>query len=423
MLGIAVIIVHAADLHLDSPLRGLGSYQGAPIEAVRAATRKACVRLCDLCIEQRASLLLVAGDLYDGDWRDFSTGLFFASQMSRLREAGVRVVLLRGNHDAASQITRNLKLPQNVHELSWRRPETITFDDLGVAVHGRSFPERVVTEDLSKSYPRPVDGALNIGMLHTSVDGREGHESYAPCRLEALRDHGYDYWALGHVHKREVLSERPWVVFPGNLQGRHIRETGAKGATVIAAGGGRVESIEHVSLDVVRWAECHVDARGASSIDEVIDASRGAIAAELEDAEGRTLATRVFVRGPEGIIGRLSAARERVIAELQLVANDLGRVYFEKLVLSVRSEKQRHSPEEPWVAALSAMSSLSDEELAKLGEEALADLKQKLPHEVADGPDALALGDLPTLRRLLGEAQEGIVSRAELARSGEDGEA
>src|SRR5260370_18331121 len=115
--------------------------------------------------------------------------------MSRLREAGVRVVIVRGNHDAASQITRALRLPENVKELSSRKAETFVMGDIGVAVHGRSFPERAVTDDLSREYPRPVDGLLNIGLLHTCLDGRVGHEPYAPCKLEALRAHGYDYCA------------------------------------------------------------------------------------------------------------------------------------------------------------------------------------------------------------------------------------
>ena len=408
-----MILVHAADLHLDSPLRGLGGYPGAPVEAVRVATRQACEALRDLCVERGASVLLVAGDLYDGDWRDFSTGLFFRSQMSRLREAGVRVVIVRGNHDAASQITRNLTLPDNVRELSAHHAETVVFDDLGVAVHGRSFPQRAVTEDLSRGYPRPVAGALNIGLLHTSVDGREGHESYAPCKLEALREHGYDYWALGHVHAREVLSESPWVVFPGNLQGRHIRETGAKGATVITVEGGRIESVEHAPLDVVRWAESVVDASSATTLEDVIDQARDAIAAAAEAADGRTLATRVIVRGPERILGRVAAARDRAIAELQGVASDVGGVYFEKLSLSRVAERARPAAGEPWIAALANLSSLPDEELLALADEALGDLRQKLPHEITEGPDALALGDRATLRRLLEEAQEAIVARAE----------
>src|SRR5262245_22532176 len=202
--------VHAADLHLDSPLRGLVRYDGAPVERMRAATRHALVNLVDLCLAEDAAFLLLAGDLFDGDWRDYGTGLFFLSEMARLRPAGIHVYLVRGNHDAASHVTRYLKLPEHVHELSWRRPETLVLEDRGVAIHGQSFATRAVTEDLATHYPDAIRDLLNVGLLHTCADGREGHERYAPCSVETLRNKGYDYWALGHVHAREVLARDPW---------------------------------------------------------------------------------------------------------------------------------------------------------------------------------------------------------------------
>jgi exonuclease SbcD len=410
-------IVHAADLHLDSPLRGLPPYDGAPIAAVREATRRACEKLVAFCIESKASLLLVAGDLYDGDWRDFSTGLFFAKEMSRLREAGVRVVLVRGNHDAQSRITRALRLPDNVRELSSKKPETVVFEDLGVAVHGRSFPERAVTEDLSRAYPAPVPGMLNFGLLHTSADGRPGHEPYAPCTVASLAVRGYDYWALGHVHQREVLSREPWVVFPGNLQGRHVRETGPKGATVIEAQGGAIESVEHVALDVVRWAECAVDASG--DVGEVLDAARAALAAELERAEGRVLAARIVVRGAPSAVARVAAARERVTAELQAIANDLRDVYFEKLRIAPSAEAPARAGGE-WVDALATLADASDEEILAMADEALADLRAKLPAELTSGEGALRLDEPESLRALLREAQQAVLVEARDATAAEE---
>src|SRR4051812_29910913 len=110
--------VHAADLHLDSPLRGLDRYEGAPVEQLRGATRRALENLVALCLSEKADFLLLAGDLYDGGWKDYRTGLFFAAQMSRLRAADIPVFFVRGNHDAESNITRSLRLPENVRELS-----------------------------------------------------------------------------------------------------------------------------------------------------------------------------------------------------------------------------------------------------------------------------------------------------------------
>src|SRR3954468_20138263 len=126
--------VHAADLHLDSPLSGLSKYEGAPVEQIRGATRRALENLVKLCLHEQAQLLVIAGDLYDGDWRDYSTGLFFNRQMAALRAAGVRVVWIRGNHDAASKLTAHLNLPDNVRELSHKKPDSRIMEDLGLAI-------------------------------------------------------------------------------------------------------------------------------------------------------------------------------------------------------------------------------------------------------------------------------------------------
>ena len=135
--------IHAADLHLDSPLRGLERYEGAPVEQIRQATRRAVQNLVELTLAEKAAFLLISGDLYDGDWKDYSTGLFFCQQMARLREADVTVVWIRGNHDAASRLTQHLRPSDNVHELSHARPVTLELDLSGaqVAVHGQGFPK------------------------------------------------------------------------------------------------------------------------------------------------------------------------------------------------------------------------------------------------------------------------------------------
>ena len=326
-------IVHAADLHLDSPLTGLTEYEGAPIQEVRSATRRALAALVDLCCDEAAALLLVAGDLYDGDFRDYSTALCFAEQMARLREAGTQVAWLRGNHDAANRITKHLRTAEHVTELSSTLPDTVVFESLGVAVHGQGYPRREVTENLAQRYPPPRSDLLNVGLLHTALDGREGHASYAPCTLGDLLGRGYDYWALGHVHAREVLAEDPFVVFPGNLQGRHVRETGPKGATVVNTEAGRVVSVEPRVLDVVRWELATVDASACEHVLDVVDAAAARVDELVRGADGRVLAVRVMVVGRTGAHGALMARQHQLENELRAYAIERGDVYLEQVRL------------------------------------------------------------------------------------------
>lgn len=257
---------HTADIHLDSPLRGLAGQEGNAVARVRTATREALDMLVGLAIEEKVDFLIIAGDLYDGDWRDYKTGLFFATQMGRLNREGIPVYLLHGNHDAESQITRRLDLPGNVHVFGTRKPETFALDELKVALHGHSFRQRDITDNLVPNYPAPVSGTFNIGVLHTGLGGIGGHENYAPCAIEDLTNKGYDYWALGHVHQAGVLREKPHVVFPGNLQGRHARETGAKGASLVTVEDGDIVELTTVPCDVVRWAVLPVSLAEAPAI-------------------------------------------------------------------------------------------------------------------------------------------------------------
>jgi len=380
-------LVHAADLHLDSALAGLTRYESAPADEIRGATRRAFSNLVSLCLEERVSVLVISGDLFDGDWRDVSTGLFFAAQLSKLCEAGVQVAWIRGNHDAVSVIRRSVRLPESVLEFSAERAETRVFEQLGVAVHGRSFAKRDVTEDLSATYPERVAGALNVGLLHTALEGRAGHDRYAPCRVESLVNRGYEYWALGHVHQREVVHSQPYVVFPGNLQGRHAREVGEKGATLVTFDGDRISSVEHRALDVVRWAEVAVSAASAQTFDDVLGAAQLALASAAEAAQGRLLAFRVKVTGATSLDAQLRASRDKLTEELCSLSYGVGGAgaWLEKLVLSTERPAQGGT----------------------LGDDALAEIDRALGELLAAGaPESLAeyLGDLS--RKLPAEVLE-----------------
>ncbi|QSO50676.1 DNA repair exonuclease [Alicyclobacillus curvatus] len=324
--------VHCADLHLDSPLRGLTALSDAPAEEIRTATRKALGNLVDLCVAQRVAFVVIAGDVYDGDWEDYTTGLFFTRTMARLKEHGIKVFIIRGNHDAQSQISRRLTLPDNVREFRTDMPETVILDDLSVAIHGQGFASRAVTDNLAANYPAPEPWMFNIGVLHTAAEGQEGHEPYAPCRVEELVQKGYQYWALGHIHKRQVLHTDPYIIFPGNIQGRHIREEGEKGCTLVTVDGLAV-TVEHRNLDVLRWFTCSVDLTGADTVDDFSQRVQAAVAQIADEHPGYRLALRVICQGHTAIHGDILDDPERYVNEVQNAASVVGgdQIWIEKV--------------------------------------------------------------------------------------------
>lgn len=323
--------LHAADLHIDSPLRGLERHEDAPADLLRAATRRAMENLVVLAAEERVDAVLLAGDVYDGDWKDFETALFFRKQLERLHEAGIPVYLVSGNHDAASRISRTLSYPENVFVFGTHAPETAPPDfEAGFAVHGQGYARQDVKENLAVGYPAAVPGVLNIGLLHTALNGRDGHDPYAPCTESELAALGYDYWALGHIHQREIVSKEPYIVFPGNIQGRHVREAGPKGCTLVTVRPGHIEA-EHRDLDVVRWARVEVDASGAADLDEVCRLAQGAIESARSEAGGRPLAARVTIVGRSDAHAELWRERERLGAEVRAIGQACGDVWVEKV--------------------------------------------------------------------------------------------
>lgn len=406
--------VHAADIHLDSPLRGLERYEGAPAEEIRGATRRAFENLVDLCLGEGADLLVIAGDLYDGDWRDYNTGLFFIRQVTRLTRDGVKVVWVRGNHDAASQITKRLSLPGGAFELETRKAQTLLFEDLGIAIHGQSYGKRDVTIDLAAGYPDPRPGLFNIGILHTALDGREGHDAYAPCSVDRLVERGYDYWALGHVHKREIVCQDPWIVFPGNLQGRHARETGAKGATLVTVQDGSVASVEERELDVVRWSDCVVDVSEATSAHEVVDRTRAALEIEAGSVGDRLLAARVQLRGRSAADSELRSDLVRWRQEIRAAAMDTGAsIWVEKIVFETQPNidvDALMAGDDPIANLVRAVRGAADDDriLSEIME-SLESLTTKLPAEYRQLVGAVDLGSRAGVTELLQGVEKNLL--------------
>ena len=412
-----VKFIHAADIHLDSALRGLERYEGAPVDEIRNATRRAFDNLIELAINEAVDFVLLAGDLYDGDWKDYNTGLYFLERMGRLRQAGIRVYMVAGNHDAASQITKHLRLPDNVRLFATRSPERIVLDDLAVAIHGQGFANRAVTEDLSQAYAQGDPQLFNIGLLHTCLDGKPGHEPYAPCSVDGLRSKGYHYWALGHVHAREVVCRDPWIVFPGNIQGRHIRETGPKGATLVTVDAGNVAAVAHCDLDVLRWTRCEVDVTGSETADDVYECVRQSLQQALDMAEGRPVAARLLLHGTSGAHTKLHAGTEHWVQEYRALASGLSGagMWLEKISITTRpavSLDEILSRDDALGGLLRNIRDVAFDEaaLAELVKE-IVPLRQKLPAEMLIGEDRYDPADSEQIKSAMDEIKELLVNR------------
>ena len=416
-LGRMFKFLHAADIHLDSPLHKLEVYEGAPVEAVRQATRRALENLIELAVSEDVAFVLIAGDVYDGDWKDYNTGLYFVSQMKRLREADIHVYLISGNHDAASKITRNLRLPEGVAHFPTDQPTSMTVPGMDVVIHGQGFLTPAVRKDLSEGYPAPLPGCFNIGLLHTCATGREGHEAYAPCTLEGLKNKGYDYWALGHVHQREVLLEEdPLIVFPGNIQGRHIRETGPKGCVLVTVDEkGRPEA-DFKTLDVLRWARITVSAFELEDGYEIIDRVGERLEACLEENEGLPLAARIEINGMSEAHRDLGSDPERWSNEIRAAAIDVGsgQIWVEKIDLQTSPRArmgvgQTGGPLDELLRYLDELGA-DPKQLTGLTKD-LGDLMKKLPRELWEDGEIVPPADPGRMVRILTQVRPLLLHR------------
>jgi len=401
--------IHAADLHLGSPFQGL-ALKNAEIAALFVeASRKAFSALVTRAIEEKVDFFLIAGDVYDGDWKDNKIGLFFNREMARLERAGIPVYLLRGNHDAESVITKTITLPRNVHEFSTAKPQTFRIEALKVALHGQGFAHRSANDNLALAYPQPVAGWFNIGVLHTSLTGREPHAPYAPCSVDDLRSRGYDYWALGHVHDYEVVATDPLVIFPGNLQGRNIRERGAKGAVLVSVEDGRLVH-ERIIVDEARFAELDVTVAAEDTLAAILRRIELSVEPVVAGMDGKPLALRVRLSGESLMQGELLARRQDVRDEVQAACHrGHEEIWLEKLELRL---------DLPKTAAAADHGMLDLEELLPVDEtppELLAAAEALINDITAKLPGGSAAADLPldaSAAELLAEARALLKARA-----------
>ncbi len=313
--------VHAADLHLDTPFEGVRDVAPEIGQALRDASLQAFDALVDLCIDVGAAFLAVAGDVYDGAERGLRAQLRFRAGLERLSRNGIQVFVVHGNHDPTCEgYSAIQEWPEGTRVFGAERVEAVPVVRGGerlATVYGISYPRREVGENLALAFPRRArDGGdegnegLRVGLLHCNAGGQSGHAPYSACSLEDLAAAAVDYWALGHVHTRQVLAEDPWVVYPGNLQGRtpHPGEQGEKGALVVEVEDGRVAGVDFHALDRVRFLPVGLDVSDHADLAEVERSLQAAADALRTAHPGRGLVLSARLEGRSVVQSDLSRA-------------------------------------------------------------------------------------------------------------------
>jgi exonuclease SbcD len=407
--------IHCADVHLDTPLQGLAQYPGAPVSEIRNATRRAFEKIIDAALSERVDFLIIAGDLYDTGLKSFESALFFNKEMARLKDAGIDVYLIYGNHDAASKLIKQIRPPANVKVFRSSEPQTVLNDELRVAIHGQSFATPEVTEDLASKYPQPVPSFFNIGVLHTNLSGISEHANYAPCSLQTLQNKGYQYWALGHVHNGQVLCKDPYIVYPGNSQGRHGKEQGEKSCELVTVSENGSVSMEKIFTSVVPWVEVEIDVSGCETGNDVYEKVRVRLGEVLSDAKDRVTAVRLRILGATDAHTELNRDPEQVRNEVISLANECGNglLWVERVQLATLPLFDRESlvkRDDPIGEIVRIVASLRQDPAIIANWDAIVELQNKLPAELGDGAESIRL-DPVTLSAAIEEAEALLLAR------------
>lgn len=327
--------VHTADLHLDSPLRSLALRNAELADLVSDASRQALIAIVDLCLEEQVDALVIAGDLYDGEQTSMKTARFLASQLERLNRAGICVFKIRGNHDAMSKIARELVMPDTV-KVFGGHAETVeaTKGSLSIAIHGLSFAKPQAPDPLLPKFKPPVAGAVNIGIMHTSLAGSAGHDVYAPCNVLDLHASGFDYWALGHLHQRSHYPGTATVIMPGMPQGRDINESGVKTVSLVTVADDRTVTVEERRTSIAQFERVDVDLTGVDDWRDAAMAIEAALQAQRDHTASPHLVARLRLSGRTPLSWQLRRDVDLMQTEAEQRGDRVGRTWIEKLELA-----------------------------------------------------------------------------------------
>lgn len=267
--------IHAADLHLDSPMIGLKALPEQIFRRLRESTFEAFGNIVDAAILHEVDFVIIAGDLFDGEDRSIRAQTRFIKEMKRLEEKSIPVFAVHGNHDHLEGKWTHLPLPENVYIFPHDVTAKTYINHCGTTVnlYGFSYPKRHVYERMIQKYAKKDKADFHIGILHGHLEGNSDHGKYAPFTLKELLDKGFDYWALGHIHKRNQLNFQPPVIYSGNIQGRNRKELGEKGCYLVQLTDGEAE-LTFIESSTVIWRELTIDAAAISSFHEIYAACK-----------------------------------------------------------------------------------------------------------------------------------------------------
>ena len=293
--------VHAADLHLDSPFKGLSRAPQAVRERLREATFASFRRVAEAAMREGVDFVVLAGDLYDMADRSLRAQLRLQRTLTELAEAGIGIFAVHGNHDPLSGRQARLDWPPGVRVFGPGAVECAEARTRGgvlaAHIYGISYGTAAVTDNLALRFVRREGAPFHLALLHANVDGDPAYDNYAPCRLADLTAAGFDYWALGHVHDRRTLHAYPHVVYPGNIQGRSMRETGSKGACLVRVSETGEVGVTFLDTADVLWRETAVGIDGAEREQQLKDRLLAAAEEARREAGGRPVVLRLRLEG------------------------------------------------------------------------------------------------------------------------------
>lgn len=338
--------IHTADLHLDTPFKGLSDIPINIYKKIQQSTLQAYDKIIELCIDNKVDFLLIAGDTFDLDKVSLTAQIHFHKGLKKLNAYGIKVYIILGNHDSFEQKNTYINWPDNTHFFSHEKVESISFykKDLEVArIYGRSYPTKRFNENIVKDYyfdNKSDKDIFKIALLHTNVDGIYENDSYAPSSLKDLKSTDVNYWALGHIHSAQILSEKnPVIIYPGNPQGRNIKETGLKSCTLVEVNNSNTISLKTLPTSLILWEHISINITEANTIDDVISIIENELYDVLENSKIPIIA-RLTLTGLTSLNIELNS--DGISAEIKEIVNSSFNQYvkwalIESVIIKTKS--------------------------------------------------------------------------------------